>query len=131
MDQPAADYLDGFVFSIPRVHLDTYRRVATAVAAIWREHGALAYREYVSEDPERPGTRSFADAVAARPDEVVVFDWVTFASRDARDRANARVAADPRMEALVAPLTDPASPVFDARRMVYGGFQPLVREGTT
>ena len=121
-----SNYIDGFVFPVPRIHLEEYKEVATAVAEIWKEHGALAYYEYVGDTTALEGTRSFADFVEAKRDEVVIFGWVVFDSRETRDLANARVASDPRMTELVAPLTDPSRMVFDASRMVYGGFEGLV-----
>ncbi|MBT8314791.1 MAG: DUF1428 domain-containing protein, partial [Maribacter sp.] len=102
-----------------------YQRVAETVANIWKQHGALAYFEYVGEDLKLEGTRSFPELVDAKEDEAIVFGWVLFDSREARDLANERVAADPRMIDLIAPLTDPSRLVFDAKRMVYGGFKPL------
>lgn len=121
-----ANYIDGFVFPVPRNHLNEYKHVAETVAKIWKEHGALAYFEYVLEDPKLEGTRSFPEVVDAKEDEVIVFGWMMFESREARDLANEQVPADPRMKGLVAPLTDPSRLIFDASRMVYGGFQPLV-----
>ncbi len=121
------NYIDGFVLPIPQIHLNEYKRVAETVAKIWKEHGALAYFEFVGEDLKLEGTRSFPEVVEAKEDEVIVFGWVVFDSREARDLANERVATDPRMTGLIAPLTDPSRMVFDAKRMVYGGFQPLVQ----
>ena len=125
-----ADYIDGFVLPVPRKHLNEYRRVAEAVAEIWKEHGALAYYEYVNEDLKLEGTRAFPELLGTKEDEVIIFGWVVFASREARDLANERVAADPRMTDLVDPLTDPSRLIFDAKRMVYGGFQPLVQSNS-
>lgn len=122
------NYIDGFVLPVPRIHLNKYRRVAEAVAKIWKEHGAVAYFEYVGEDLKLEGTLSFPDLLGAKEDEAIVFGWVVFDSRQTRDLANERVAADPRMSDLIDPLTDPSSMVFDAKRMVYGGFQPLVQQ---
>ncbi len=121
-----ANYIDGFVHPIPTDRLDDYRRVAEAVAAIWKEHGALEYREYVCDDPNLEGTLSFPDLMSVSEMETVVFGWVAFASREARDVANKKVAADPRMTTLLAPLVDPSAPVFDAQRMAYAGFASLV-----
>ncbi len=120
------NYIDGFVLPVPQNHLDEYKRVAEKVAEIWKEYGALAYFEYVGEDLKLEGTRSFPELVDAKEDEAIVFGWVVFESREARDLANERVPADPRMTDLVAPLTDPSRLIFDANRMVYGGFQSLV-----
>ena len=119
-------YIDGFVFPIPRNHLGEYTRVAEAVAKIWKEHGALDYLEYVGDDMTLEETRAFPDLIAATEDEVIVFGWVIFDSRDSRDLINEKVAADPRMTALVEPLVGSSNPVFDASRMVYGGFRSLV-----
>ena len=119
-------YIDGFVFPIPRDRVNEYKGIAEAVAEIWKEHGAIDYLEYVGDDMEREGTRSFTDLVAATQHEVIVFGWVVFASSQARDLANDKVEADPRMMDLVAPLIDPSNPVFDGNRMAYGGFKPLV-----
>ena len=116
-----AEYIDGFVHPIPRDRLDAYRRLVEAVAEIWKEHGALDYREFVGDALAHEGTASFVDSIAAADDEVIVFGWVAFASREARDEANARVATDPRMAELMA-STDTG---FDAARMAYGGFRSL------
>lgn len=121
-----AHYIDGFVLPIPSDRLGEYQRVAEAVAEIWKEHGALDYVEYVGDDMSLEGTRSFSDLVAATEDEAIVFGWVVFESREVRDLANEKVAADPRMVDLLAPLVDPSKPVFDAKRMAYGGFRSLV-----
>lgn len=115
-------YIDGFVLPIPRRKLDEYKRVVEAVARIWMEHGALEYREYVCDELMLEGTRSFIELTDATEDEAVVYGWVVFASREARDRANAKVAADPRMPGLIG-ASDTG---FDANRMAYGGFRELV-----
>ncbi|MCB0666541.1 MAG: DUF1428 domain-containing protein [Saprospiraceae bacterium] len=121
------NYIDGFVLPVPRIHLNEYKRVVEEVAEIWKEYGALAYFEYVGEDLGLEGTRSFIDAVDLKKDEVVVFGWVLFPSKETRDSANRLVPQDSRMVKLVTPLTDPERLIFDAGRMVYGGFQPLVQ----
>ncbi|MEL6656181.1 MAG: DUF1428 domain-containing protein [Bacteroidota bacterium] len=123
------NYIDGFILPIPRQHLEEYQRVAQTVATVWKEYGALTYFEYVGDDLHLEGTRSFAEAVNATADEVIIFGWVVFPSREVRDRANAKVPTDPRMADLVGPLTDPSRMIFDAARMVYGGFRPLVQSG--
>jgi uncharacterized protein YbaA (DUF1428 family) len=112
---------------VPRDQLQTYREVVEKVAEIWKEHGALNYSEYVSDNSNLEGTRSFTDVANTKEDEVVIFGWVAFESREARDLANKRVAADPRMKDLINPLTNTPRPIFDAERMVYGGFRSLVQ----
>ena len=118
-----AQYIDGFVLPIPHKNLDEYRRVVEAVAEIWQEHGALDYREFVGDDLILEGTRSFIDLVGAAEDEAIVFGWVVFESREARDLANEKVAADPRMAEIV----NSSGTGFDAKRMAYAGFTPLVQ----
>lgn len=120
-------YIDGFVLPVPRDQLGTYREVVEKVAEIWKEHGALGYSEYVLDDSNLEGTRSFTDAANTKENEAVIFGWVAFESREARDLANKRVAADPRMTDLINPLTRESRPIFDANRMVYGGFRSLVQ----
>ena len=118
-----ANYIDGFVLPIPRKRLDEYKKVVESVAEIWKEHGALDYREYVGDDLKREGTRSFTEVDSASVQDVIIFGWVEFASCEARDAANERVAADPRMVDLV----DSTKIGFDASRMFYGGFRSFVK----
>lgn len=121
-----ANYIDGFVLPIPKDYLDEYRQVAESVAEIWKEHGALEYFEYVGEDLKLEGTRSFPETIDAAKHEAIIFGWVVFESRELRDQANKRVARDSRMIELISPLIDPSKIIFDATRMVYGGFKSLV-----
>ena len=115
-------YIDGFVLPIPRDNLDDYRRLVEAAADVWREHGALDYREYLGDDMRSEETNSFTDFSGAGEDEVIIFGWVVFESREARDRVNAKVSADARM----ADLIESFGKGFDAKRMAYGGFQMFV-----
>jgi uncharacterized protein YbaA (DUF1428 family) len=108
-----AHYIDGFVFPIPRNRLNEYKRLVEAAAEIWKEHGALHYWEYVGDDMNLEGTRSFTDLIAATEEETIVFGWVVFDSREARDLANEKVAVDPRM----AELMSSTNSGFDAKRM--------------
>ncbi len=119
-------YIDGFVFPVPSEHVEEYRSVAKAVAAIYKEYGALEYLEYIGDEMSRAGTRSFPDMVGATTGEAVVFGWVVFDSKEDRDRVNAKVESDPRMAELVAPLLEPSNLIFDPSRMAYAGFLPLV-----
>ena len=125
-----ANYIDGFILPVPRIYLNEYKNVAEKVAEIWKEYGALAYFEYVGEDLNLEGTRSFIDVVNLKEDEVIVFGWVIFPSKEIRDTANKQVPTDSRMAELIAPLTDPKRLIFNSERMVYGGFQPLVQSNT-
>lgn len=124
------NYIDGFVLPIPRTYLHEYKNVAEKIAEIWKEYGALAYFEYVGEDLKLEGVRSFVEVVDLKESEVIVFGWVVFPSKAIRERANKQVPTDSRMTELVAPLINPKKLIFDAERMVYGGFQPLIQSNT-
>ena len=119
-------YIDGFVLPVPRNELQTYKEVVEKVAEVWKEHGALDYSEFVCNESNLEGTRSFLEAANASEDDVVIFGWVTFESREMRDLINERIASDPRMPELTAPLDIGEKLIFDAKKMVYGGFQCLV-----
>lgn len=115
-------YVDGFVVPVPQANLAAYRSMARKAGKVWREHGALAYTECVADDV-KPGKRtSFPQSVKLKPDEVVVFSWIVYASRRDRDRINKLVMADPRLAAMM----DPKSLPFDAKRMFFGGFKPII-----
>jgi uncharacterized protein YbaA (DUF1428 family) len=115
-----ARYVDGFVLPVPKRNLDAYRRMARKSGKIWREHGALEYRECVAEDVQPGELASFPQSVAVKRGETVVFAWIVFKSRAHRDRVNAKVLKDPRMDQKTMP--------FDSRRMIYGGFDVIVDE---
>ena len=118
-----ANYIDGFVHPIHRDRLEEYKCLVAVVAEIWKEHGALDYWECVGDDLHLEGTRSSIDLVDAAEDEIILFGWVVFDSREARDLANEKVATDPRMVELI----ESSNSGFDAKRMAYGGFRSLVR----
>jgi uncharacterized protein YbaA (DUF1428 family) len=117
-----AQYVDGFVLPIPKRNLDAYRRIARRAAKVWREHGALEYRECLAEDVPVGEVTSFPRSVAAKRGETVVFAWIVFRSRAHRDRVNAKVMKDPRL----ADLMDPKAMPYDTKRMIYGGFEVMV-----
>jgi uncharacterized protein YbaA (DUF1428 family) len=127
MVENMANYIDGFVLPIPQKSLNQYRKAAEEVAKIWKEHGALAYFEYVGDDLNLEGTRSFTETIGANNDEVIIFGYVVFESKETRDQANADVFSDPRMVDLVGPLSEGSNAIFDAKRMAYGGFQSLIQ----
>lgn len=114
-------YVDGFLVPVPLAGLAGYRRAARAAARIWKAHGALAVVESVEDDVTAGTSTSFPRAVKRRRGELVVFSWIVFRSRAHRDRVVARVMADPRIAARRA-----RDPLFDDRRMVWGGFRSIV-----
>jgi uncharacterized protein YbaA (DUF1428 family) len=118
-------YVDGFVLPVPRANLDAYRAMAAAAGKVWMEHGALQYWECVGDDVPDGEVTSFPMAVKLKPDEVACFSWIVYTSRAERDRINAAVMADPRLADM-----QPANMPFDGKRMIFGGFTPVVQLGT-
>ena len=113
-------YVDGFVVPVPMANLPRYREFAQLAEKVWKEYGALDYREWVAEDVKPGKVTSFPQAVQLKEDEVVVFAWIVYNSRAHRDEVNKKVMDDPRMK------KDPSTWPFDGKRMIYGGFVPLV-----
>ena len=115
-------YVDGFVLPVPKKSLDAYRRMAQKAGKIWREHGALDYKECVGDDLKTKFGTPFTRMMKLKPGETVVFAWIVYKSRGHRDRVNAKVMKDPR----IAVMCDPKAMPFDVKRMAYGGFKVLV-----
>jgi uncharacterized protein YbaA (DUF1428 family) len=113
-------YVDGFVLAVPKANLDAYKQMANDAGAVWKDHGALSYVEAIGDDVPYGELTSFPRAVQARDDEVVIFSWVTYPSRAARDDILKKVMADPRIK------SDPANMPFDGKRLIYGGFKPFL-----
>ncbi len=114
-------YIDGFVLPLPKDNVEKYRAVASKAGAVWREHGALAYHECIADDVKPGKVTSFPQSVQLQPDELVVFAWIVFESREHRDQVNAKVMSDPRIKDM-----GPDGMPFDGKRMIYGGFKSLV-----
>jgi uncharacterized protein YbaA (DUF1428 family) len=117
-----AGYVDGFVVAVRKGKVEDYREMARRAGAVFREHGALHYVECVADDVAYGEVTSFPRAVQMGEDETVVFAWITYESRAHRDEVNAKVMADPRMQDEMAI----ANEIFDTKRMIWGGFAPLV-----
>ena len=115
-------YVDGFVLAVPKKNLRIYRRIAQKASTVWRDHGALEYRECVGDDLAVKVGVPFPKQMKVKPGETVVFAWIMYKSRAHRDRVNAKVMKDPRL----AEMCDPKAMPFDCKRMVYGGFKVLV-----
>jgi uncharacterized protein YbaA (DUF1428 family) len=116
-------YVDGFIVPVPKKKLPAYRRMAKKASKVWREHGASDYREWVADDVKKGKWTSFPRSVKLRPDETVVFAWIVYKSRAQRDAVNAKVMKDPRLAGMM----DLKAIPFDAKRMIWGGFKPLVK----
>ena len=114
-------YVDGFVVPVPKDKIDEYRAIAADAGGLWREHGALEYRECIADDVAVGEVTSFPRSVKAGDDETVVFAWITYESRAHRDEVNKKVMADPRMAEM-----DPADMPVDMKRLIYGGFEVMI-----
>jgi uncharacterized protein YbaA (DUF1428 family) len=115
-----AKYVDGFVLAVPKNKVDEYRKIARKAGKIWREYGALDYKECVADDVPKGKVTSFPQSVDLKRGETVVFAYTTYKSRAHRDRVNKKVMADPRM------ADDGTEMPFDMQRMIYGGFEVIV-----
>lgn len=114
-------YVDGFLLPLPKKNIPAYRKLARKASKVWREHGALEYRECIGEDMDAKGMVPFPRTIELKRGEVVVLAWIVYRSRAHRDRVNAKVMQDPRVAAMA---SEPMP--FDCKRMVYGGFEVLV-----
>ena len=114
------DYVDGFVAAVPSARREAYRQHAEAAAAVFREHGALRVVECWGDDVPEGRLTSFPMAVKREADETVVFSWIVWPSRAARDAGMKKVMADPRVQPDVTPMP------FDGKRLIYGGFEIIV-----
>ena len=115
-------YVDGFVVPVPKKNLPAYRSMAKKAGKVWRDHGALEFREFVAEDVKVGKRTSFPRSVKLKPGETVVFSWIVYKSRAHRDRVNGKVMKDPRLAKMMNPNAMP----FDGKRMIFGGFKSLV-----
>ena len=115
-------YVDGFVLPVPRKKLQAYRRMSQKAGKVWRDLGALDYKECAGDDLKVKFGVPFPRMMKVKPGETVVFSYIVFKSRAHRDRVNAKVMKDPRL----AKMMDPKAMPFDLKRMVYGGFKVLV-----
>jgi uncharacterized protein YbaA (DUF1428 family) len=120
-------YVDGYVLPVPKKNLSAYRRMAEKAGKVWREHGALEFRESIGDDLKTKKIKSFPSMVKPKPGETVFFSWIVFKSRAHRNAVNAKVMKakvmkDPRL----AKMMDLKAMPFDSKRMVYGGFKVMV-----
>lgn len=116
------EYVDGFVIPVKKNRIADYRKIAKKAGKIWKEYGALDYRECVGEDLKNEWGVQFPKLAGAKADETVVFSWITYKSRKHRDQVNKKVMADERLKCMM----DPNDQMFDCKRMGYGGFTTIV-----
>ena len=115
-------YVDGFIMAVPKKNLQAYRRIASKAGKVWREHGALEYKECVADDVKPGKLTSFPQAVKLKKNEVVWFSWIVYKSKAERKRILKKVMSDKRL----ADMMDPKAMPFDSKRMVFGGFMMMV-----
>ena len=113
-------YVDGFIVAVPTAKRDTYRHHAEIAAAVFKENGALQVVECWGDDVPEGKVTSFSMAVQRKQDETVVFSWITWPSRAARDEGMKNAMADPKLKEAMEAMP------FDGKRMIYGGFQVIV-----
>jgi uncharacterized protein YbaA (DUF1428 family) len=118
---PAGRYVDGFVIPLPKRSLAKYRRIAATAGRIWMKHGALEYRECVGDDLDIRMGLPFPKMTKAKRGETVLFSWIVYRNRAHRDRVNVLVMKDPTIARMIL-----IAPLFDMKRMAYGGFKVLV-----
>ena len=116
------NYVDGFLLAVPKKKLAAYKSMASKASKIWLEHGALDYRECVGDDLNVKMGLPFPKGIKTKPGETVVFAYIVYKSRAHRDRVNAKVMKDKRIQ----DMCDPKDTPFDVNRMMYGGFKTIV-----
>lgn len=115
-------YVDGFVAAVPTANREKFRKHADEAADLFKEHGALKIVECWGDDVPDGEVTSFPMAVKCKDDETVVFSWVIWPSREARDEGMGKIAVDPRMQPEHNPMP------FDGKRLIFGGFVPIVEK---
>src|SRR6478609_9988821 len=115
-------YVDGFVLPVPKRKRAAYLKMARKAGKIWREYGALDYKECVADDVKPGRWTSFPQSVKLKKDEAVWFSFIVYRNRKQRDRIMAKVMKDKRLASMM----DPKSMPFDGKRMIFGGFKVAV-----
>jgi uncharacterized protein YbaA (DUF1428 family) len=115
-------YVDGFIVPVPKKNLKAYRSMARKAGKVWRDHGAIEFRECVADDVRLGKWTSFPRSVKLKRGETVMFSYIVYKSRADRDRILAKVMKDKRLAKMMNAKTMP----FDGKRMIYGGFKVLV-----
>jgi uncharacterized protein YbaA (DUF1428 family) len=116
-------YVDGFLIPVPKDNVSKYKEMAQKSCEVWKEHGALEYYECIGDDLDNGEMLSFKKVANTSEEETVIFSWIVFESREARDRINVEVMNDPRIKEM---MESGGPEIFDYKRMAYGGFKTLV-----
>src|SRR2546421_237624 len=115
-------YVDGFVVPVPKKNLKAYLALARKAGKVWKEHGALDYRECIADDVKVGKWTSFPRSVKQKKGGTVIFSYIVYKSRRDRDKCNAKVMKDKRL----ADMMDPKKMPFDGKRLMFGGFKVIV-----
>jgi uncharacterized protein YbaA (DUF1428 family) len=115
-------YVDGFVVPVSKKNLAAYKKLAAKAGKIWKEFGALEFKECVADDVKPGKLTSFPQSVKLKPGEVVVFSYIVYKNRAARDKINKKIMEDPRLKSMMEGKEMP----FDGKRMIYGGFEVML-----
>jgi uncharacterized protein YbaA (DUF1428 family) len=115
-------YVDGFVLPVPKKKVEAYKRMAKKAGKVWREHGAIEFKECIADDVPMGKLTSFPRSVKRKPNETVIFSYIVYKSRAHRDRVMAKVMQDKR----ICDMMNIKDLPFDAKRMIHGGFKVLV-----
>jgi uncharacterized protein YbaA (DUF1428 family) len=121
-EESEMSYVDGFLLAVPKDKIEDYKNMARTGAEVWMGYGALSYVECIGDDVPYGDLTSFPRAVQAKDDEIVIFSWVTYKSREDRDEINAKVMKDKHFEEWTNKMP------FDGKRMIYGGFKPFIEK---
>lgn len=113
-------YVDGFVAAVPAANKEAFRKHASDACEVFREYGALKCVECWGDDVPQGEVTSFPMAVKCKEDEVVVFSWILWPSREVRDEGMAKAMKDARLQQDANPMP------FDGKRLIYGGFEVIV-----
>ncbi|CAN5320485.1 DUF1428 family protein [soil metagenome] len=114
------NYIDGFLIAVPTANREAYTRIATTAAGVFKKHGALSVVETWGDDVPEGKLTSFPMAVQRKDDETVVFSWIVWPSKTARDDGMKQSMEDPALQSVM------GSCPFDAKRMIFGGFEVIV-----
>ncbi len=115
-------YVDFFLLPLPKKNLAAYKRLAKRFGKVIEDHGALEYREFIADDLDKPQLAAFGRSVKLKPGEILISSVVGFKSKKHRDQVNKRAMADPRMAKMMK-----EKPLFDFKRMAYGGYATIVK----
>ena len=117
-------YVEGFIAAVPAANKEAFIKHAVSFAPLFKEFGATRVVDAWGDAIPDGKVTDFKGAVKAKADEVVVFSWIEYPSKEVRDAANERMRDDPRMKEAA------SSVPFDGKRMIFGGFTPIVDEAT-